>query len=505
MIYGIWIGGIVVITFVINLLRLMTTPSLNRWLLVGASSLVVIWHGMLFDFYDFHWSVLLLIVTGLVCFQVKGMLTAIVVSWLLVYSQSGTLSFPLLLSYVFFGLGAALLFGYIQQLKRERSERLRMLTASSRQLNVFREVSFTMQDTLDLDRLLQTILTSVTAGHGLGFNRSIIFFADPEKDSIYGVMGTGPMNPEEGYQIWEEITRQHYDLQDLIDEKETDATHDEQLNERVRKMTIPFNDEHAFRRTLDSGRPLHVYASITDDPVLRLLHMELQMDECTIFPLHHQGIPYGLLVIDNVVNKKPITPQKIDGVRPIAEQASLALHQTTLYQRIETLALRDGLTRLKNHRSFEQDLDVLFRECEDEELSLIVMDIDHFKQYNDTNGHLAGNELLTRLASVIRRSVPDEQMAYRFGGEEFVVLLPRFDEVEASHVAERIRTAVLQTRFTHGETQPGGQLTLSFGVASKHTLLHQTGEQLIECADQALYAAKSRGKNQVCRWEGVPL
>ncbi len=505
MIYGIWIGGIVVITFVINLLRLMTTPSLNRWLLVGASSLVVIWHGMLFDFYDFHWSVLLLIVTGLVCFQVKGMLTAIVVSWLLVYSQSGTLSFPLLLSYVFFGLGAALLFGYIQQLKRERSERLRMLTASSRQLNVFREVSFTMQDTLDLDRLLQTILTSVTAGHGLGFNRSIIFFADPEKDSIYGVMGTGPMNPEEGYQIWEEITRQHYDLQDLIDEKETDATHDEQLNERVRKMTIPFNDEHAFRRTLDSGRPLHVYASITDDPVLRLLHMELQMDECTIFPLHHQGIPYGLLVIDNVVNKKPITPQKIDGVRPIAEQASLALHQTTLYQRIETLALRDGLTRLKNHRSFEQDLDVLFRECEDEELSLIVMDIDHFKQYNDTNGHLAGNELLTRLASVIRRSVPDEQMAYRFGGEEFVVLLPRFDEVEASHVAERIRATVLQTRFTHGETQPGGQLTLSFGVASKHTLLHQTGEQLIECADQALYAAKSRGKNQVCRWEGVPL
>ncbi|MFN4213935.1 GGDEF domain-containing protein, partial [Exiguobacterium sp.] len=353
--------------------------------------------------------------------------------------------------------------------------------------------------------LLQTILTSVTAGHGLGFNRSIIFFADPEKDSIYGVMGTGPMNPEEGYQIWEEITRQHYDLQDLIDEKETDATHDEQLNERIRKMTIPFNGEHAFKRTLDSGRPLHVYASITDDPVLRLLHIELQMDECTIFPLHHQGIPYGLLVIDNVVNKKPITPQKIDGVRPIAEQASLALHQTTLYQRIETLALRDGLTRLKNHRSFEQDLDVLFRECEGEELSLIVMDIDHFKHYNDTNGHLAGNELLTRLASVIRRSVPDEQMAYRFGGEEFVVLLPRFDEVEASHVAEKIRTDVLQTRFTHGQTQPGGQLTLSFGVASKHTLLHQTGEQLIECADQALYAAKSRGKNQVCRWEGVPL
>ncbi|MCP6042626.1 hypothetical protein NL354_27630, partial [Klebsiella pneumoniae] len=73
-----------------------------------------------------------------------------------------------------------------------------------------------MQDTLDPDRLLQTILTSVTAGHGLGFNHSIIFFADLEKDSIYGVMGTGPMNPEDGFQIWEEITRQHYDLQGLI-------------------------------------------------------------------------------------------------------------------------------------------------------------------------------------------------------------------------------------------------------------------------------------------------
>ncbi|WP_214715207.1 MULTISPECIES: diguanylate cyclase [unclassified Exiguobacterium] len=505
MVYGLLIGGTVLITIVLNILRLMTTPALNRWLLAGTSSLVVIWHGVLFDFYDLHWSVLLLIMTGLVCFHWKGMTVAIMVSWLLVYSQSGILSFPLLLSYVFFGLGAALLFGYVKQLKRERSGRLRMLTASSRQLNVFREVSFTMQDTLDPDRLLQTILTSVTAGHGLGFNRSIIFFADLEKDSIYGVMGTGPMNPEDGFQIWEEITRQHYDLQGLIDEKETDSTHDEQLNERIRKMTIPFHGNHLFKQTLDSGRPLHVYASIADDPVLRMLHTDLQMDECTIFPLHHQGIPYGLLVIDNVVNKKPITPQKIDSVRPIAEQASLALHQTMLYQRIETLALRDGLTRLKNHRSFEQDLDVLFRECETDELSLIVMDIDYFKHFNDTNGHLAGNELLTRLASVIRRSVPDEQMAYRFGGEEFVVLLPQYDEVEAAQVAETIRSAVLGTNFMNGERQPGGQLTLSFGVASKHTLHEQSLEQLIECADQALYAAKSKGKNQVCRWEGVTL
>lgn len=505
MVYGLFVGGIILITIVLNVLRLMTTPALSRWLLAGMSSLVVIWHGLLFDFYDFHWSVLLLIMTGLICFQWIGMVTAILIGWLLVYSQSGTLSLPLLLSYIFFGLGASLLFGYINQLKRERSSRLRMLTANSRQLNVFREVSFTMQDTLDLDRLLQTILTSVTAGHGLGFNRSIIFFADVEKNSIYGVMGTGPMNPEDGYHIWEEITRHHYDLQDLIDEKKTDSAHDEQLNERVRKMTIPLQGDHLFKQTLDSGQPLHIYASITDDPVLRMLHIELQMDECTIFPLHHQGIPYGLLVIDNVVNRKPITPQKIDSVRPIAEQASLALHQTTLYQRIETLALRDGLTRLKNHRSFDQDLDVLFRECEEDELSLIVMDIDHFKHYNDTNGHLAGNELLTQLASVIRRSVPDEQMAYRFGGEEFVVLLPQFDEVEATQVAETIRTAVLRTNFTHGERQPEGRLTLSFGVASKHTLHQQSVEQLIDCADQALYAAKSRGKNQVCRWEGVPL
>ena len=505
MVYGLFVGGIILITIVLNVLRLMTTPALSRWLLAGMSSLVVIWHGLLFDFYDFHWSVLLLIMTGLICFQWIGMVTAILIGWLLVYSQSGTLSLPLLLSYIFFGLGASLLFGYINQLKRERSSRLRMLTANSRQLNVFREVSFTMQDTLDLDRLLQTILTSVTSGHGLGFNRSIIFFADVEKNSIYGVMGTGPMNPEDGYHIWEEITRHHYDLQDLIDEKKTDSAHDEQLNERVRKMTIPLQGDHLFKQTLDSGQPLHIYASITDDPVLRMLHIELQMDECTIFPLHHQGIPYGLLVIDNVVNRKPITPQKIDSVRPIAEQASLALHQTTLYQRIETLALRDGLTRLKNHRSFDQDLDVLFRECEEDELSLIVMDIDHFKHYNDTNGHLAGNELLTQLASVIRRSVPDEQMAYRFGGEEFVVLLPQFDEVEATQVAETIRTAVLRTNFTHGERQPEGRLTLSFGVASKHTLHQQSVEQLIDCADQALYAAKSRGKNQVCRWEGVPL
>lgn len=505
MVYGMLISGIILITLVINLLRLTTNSVINRWLLVLGSGLVVICHGILFNFYDLHWSVLLFIVTALVCFREVGLIFAILSGWVLVYTQSGELSLPLLISYMGFGLVALLVFRYIEQLNQERSERLRMLAASSRQLNVFREVSFTMQDTLDADRLLQTILTSVTAGHGLGFNRSIIFFADPDKNSIYGVMGIGPMNAEEGYQIWEEITRQDYNLQDLIDERETGSHHDVQLNERIQKMTMPFQADHVFKQTLDSGQPLHVYASISDDSVLKLLHEELQMDECTIFPLHHQGIPYGLLVIDNVVNKKPITPQKIDGIRPIAEQASLALHQTILYQQIETLALRDGLTRLKNLRSFEQDLDVLFRECVTDELSLIVMDIDHFKHYNDTNGHLAGNELLTRLASVIRRSVPDEQMAYRFGGEEFVVLLPRFDEIAATQVAEAVREAVLKTKFTHGERQPNGQLTLSFGVASKHTLRYQTIEQLIDCADQALYVAKSQGKNQVCRWEGVSL
>lgn len=502
MVYVVLVLGIVGITLVLNGLRLLTTPTRNRWLLVGMSGLIVLWHGVLFDFYDLHWSVLLLMSTGLVCFRFRGLVVATVVSWLLVYSQTGELSVPLLLSYTLFGLGGALLFLYIKQLKEERVQRLKLLTTSSRQLNVFREVSFTMQDTLDADRLLQTILTSVTAGHGLGFNRSIIFFVEPEKDRIYGVMGTGPMNPQEGFVVWEEITKQQSDFQQLIAEKDKVSSHDQTLNERIQKMSIPYRDQHVFKQILDSGMPLHVYASQSEDVMLRQLHRELQMDECTIFPLRHQGIPYGLLVIDNVVNKKPITPQKIDGVRPIAEQASLALHQTMLYQRIETLALRDGLTRLKNLRSFEQDLDVLFRECDTAELSLIVMDIDHFKQYNDTNGHLAGNELLTRLASVIRRHVPDEQMAYRFGGEEFVVLLPGYDEIGAAVVAEGIRQAVLDTSFLHGVRQPGGRLTLSFGVASKHTLVEPTIDHLIDCADQALYQAKANGKNCVYRWKG---
>ncbi|MNN38804.1 Response regulator PleD [compost metagenome] len=128
---------------------------------------------------------------------------------------------------------------------------------------------------------------------------------------------------------------------------------------------------------------------------------------------------------------------------------------------------------------------------------MILLDIDFFKHFNDTNGHLLGNQVLIQLADIIKCSIDDQDMAFRFGGEEFVVLLPSTSKAAAVQVAERIRMNVENTSFPCGEKQPTGRLTVSLGVASSERLQSSVAFDLVDIADQALYKAKETGKNKV--------
>ena len=123
-----------------------------------------------------------------------------------------------------------------------------------------------------------------------------------------------------------------------------------------------------------------------------------------------------------------------------------------------------------------------------------MVDVDHFKTYNDTHGHTAGDEVLRKVAATIERSVRTSDVVYRYGGEEFSMLLPGASPEEAAHVAERVRAAVEAEEFPGQEMQPGGRLTISVGVA---TLATGSGDDIRERADQALYRAKESGRNQV--------
>jgi diguanylate cyclase (GGDEF)-like protein len=174
------------------------------------------------------------------------------------------------------------------------------------------------------------------------------------------------------------------------------------------------------------------------------------------------------------------------------------LERLALRSRLAEMALTDALTGLPNRRHFEQalrmELSRLGRyggRC-----AVAMMDVDHFKGYNDRQGHAAGDAALRELGQVIQAHLRAGDVGARYGGEEFAVLMLNTDRQEAGRVVYRLRQAVASHPFSHREHQPGGQLTFSAGVAACPDD-GETYEALLDRADTALYRAKAAGRNRV--------
>jgi diguanylate cyclase (GGDEF)-like protein len=193
-------------------------------------------------------------------------------------------------------------------------------------------------------------------------------------------------------------------------------------------------------------------------------------------------------------------------IKMVADLGSLALKNTEYYRRIRTLAKQDGLTLLYNKRAgLEQlSLDINSAEQRQDELSIFLFDIDHFKNYNDTNGHIAGDEVLREVGQILQQFLRADDFAIRFGGEEFLVVLHDTDKQGAMVAAEKIRKLFEQHPFPYQESQPGCCLTISGGVASMRTD-SRISTELIRLADEALYQAKKRGRNRVLPYRAAYL
>jgi diguanylate cyclase (GGDEF)-like protein len=189
----------------------------------------------------------------------------------------------------------------------------------------------------------------------------------------------------------------------------------------------------------------------------------------------------------------------------VASQASLALANAQLFQETLELSLKDGLTGILNRRALESRLELEWsRALRDQApLSIVMVDIDHFKVYNDQHGHQLGDETLRRVARIIERNIRKVDAVARYGGEEFAIILPRAGKKEAIEVAKKLRRSVEQADFVRGYLQPLGRVTISCGVSTAP----EDGisvEDLIKKADEALFAAKEAGRNTV-RAFGEPV
>lgn len=167
-------------------------------------------------------------------------------------------------------------------------------------------------------------------------------------------------------------------------------------------------------------------------------------------------------------------------------------------ERLEKLAITDGLTDLVNHRRFQQllQMEVTRQQRERRPFAVLMMDVDHFKHYNDSHGHPAGDGVLKRIAAIMRENVRASDVVARYGGEEFVVLLLDADFERAMSVAEKLRELIASHPFPYASQQPLGHVSVSVGVAvwPDHGA---TPEQLVASADKALYAAKRFGRDVI--------
>ncbi|MEA1883532.1 MAG: diguanylate cyclase, partial [Thermotogota bacterium] len=166
---------------------------------------------------------------------------------------------------------------------------------------------------------------------------------------------------------------------------------------------------------------------------------------------------------------------------------------------LEFLSSFDGLTGITNRRYFDEQLQLEWQKAYEDSalLGLIIIDVDHFKLYNDNYGHLAGDDCLKRVADAISKSLKrSTDFVSRYGGEEFVVILPGANFSSAMRIAENIRSDVEAMKIPHELSEASDYVTVSLGASSMMPIKKNSPEELIKKADKALYRAKENGRNR---------
>lgn len=362
------------------------------------------------------------------------------------------------------------------------------------QLYVFYELTKAMRRTLRIDEITYIILTGLTANEGLRFNRAAIFFTDQETKKINGFMGIGPIDNQEATQIWHSIEEEKKNLYDLIDNyhriKENEVK--PPFMQLIQSLSFPLNKRGGLLfNALYKKDVIHIKGGekkLKDDTLIKSLNLK----EFLIFSLWIKGKPNGIMVVDNYITKNPISDDEIKIFTMFMEQAQGALENSQSFETTLTQAHTDPLTLLWNYGYFQYRLDEEIAKTNSSllPLSLMMIDIDDFKKFNDNYGHIRGDEALRRISQIFKENCRKIDILCRYGGEEFSLILPANNKKEATLLAERIRKSVEAKKILNHK------FTISIGIAS-YPENSSNKKTLIQKADQALYAAKREGKNRV--------
>lgn len=341
-----------------------------------------------------------------------------------------------------------------------------------------------MLATYDETKALRIMLSGVTAGYSLGFNRAAFFRHDPDAAQLVGELAIGPAGAEEAHRIWEGIEEVGGGIERLIAEYDPDS-YDTELHARVRSITVPLDQVRGeLRAALAAQGPISLAQEEFETPELRPLTTN---GHFVLAPVRAHERLIGVLYADDRFQPGPIAPGRVRQLGFFVDQTALICENLGLLAAERERARRDPLTGVLNRRELDRQLGILAERALRlrEGLAVMLIDVDHFKQVNDLRGHAEGDRILRGVARAAESLVRGDDLAGRYGGDEFVVVLAGADGRALARVAERIRRRVLQRLGC----------SLSIGGAT----LPEDGStpaELLAAADRRLYEAKAAGRDK---------
>ncbi|MDP1889279.1 MAG: diguanylate cyclase [Gemmatimonadaceae bacterium] len=283
-------------------------------------------------------------------------------------------------------------------------------------------------------------------------------------------------------------------------------------NPAIRNYEINLEAYPEIRAALEHGHPVLV-EDLHTSPLYEDLRREWAANGTQVpirsviaLPFTLGKVQAGVFFLRRMVDEPPLTNEDVEFADSVIKAAVAAIHRAQVIEttkadnaRLEVLAHTDPLTQVLNRRALTVRLASELERARryDSVLTLLMVDLDHFKKVNDTHGHLVGDEVLREVATLLQNEVRSVDVVARYGGEEFVAVLPETSLVGAMTFAERIREHVAATLFASSLVD-ALQLTCSIGVSSYPSTTINTVDDLFARADEALYRAKADGRNRVC-------
>ncbi|HZI87732.1 MAG TPA: sensor domain-containing diguanylate cyclase, partial [Pyrinomonadaceae bacterium] len=298
----------------------------------------------------------------------------------------------------------------------------------------------------------------------------------------------------------------------LLAERASLLVVDEKANELVLKAGVGIKSqisevariragEGVAGAVLESGKALVVENIEKTGVVPAPAEREYKTKSFISYPIRIGGRTIGVLNVTDKSSGEKYDDIDLSLLEIIGPQVALALERAEWQERateFQLMSITDPLTGLLNRRYLQERMNEEVNRSRRYEypMSFLMIDIDDFKSYNDLNGHQAGDQALQITAHCLKVALRAADVACRYGGEEFGVLLPQTPLTEATAIAERMKQRVAETDYPHGKSQPTGGVTISIGISTfnKHV---DSPDRIIAAADRALYNAKRKGKNRI--------